>query len=140
MSFPLTCFLHAFSLHNWQGCPETGNKPECHITPSDLQYYRYCFWESREATQRTDIKVFFSFKHVQYFMKTRKYGYLHFTTRSEGHNKLSSTSEELELQKSFFLPNKILVPTQGSGIPNASLLFESIVCNRKNAEVSERLS
>lgn len=38
VSFPLTCFFHAFSLH---GCPETGNKWEYHITPSDLQYYRY---------------------------------------------------------------------------------------------------
>lgn len=139
MSFPLTCFLYAFRLHSWQGCPETGNKPECHITPSDLQYYSYCLWESREANHRTDIKVFFSFKHVQYFMKTRKYGYLYFTTRSEGHNRLSSTSEELELQKFLILPNKILVPTQGSVTPNASLLFESSVCNRKNVEVSERL-
>lgn len=38
-------------------------------------------------------------------MKTRTYDYFHFATRSEGYNrpkkKESSTSEELELQKSY---------------------------------------
>lgn len=78
-------------------------------------------------------------------MKTRTYDYFHFATRSEGYNrpkkkkKESSTSEELELQKTAILPSKMLAHTHGSGTPNASLLFESCVCYRKTAEVSERL-
>lgn len=81
-------------------------------------------------------------------MKTRTYDYFHFATRSEGYNRpkkkkrkqhIWRTGVTKKLQKTAILPSKMLAHTHGSGTPNAFLLFESCVCYRKTAEVSERL-
>ena len=97
-----------FSLHSLQGCPETGTKPAYCIPLSDLQYYRYyAVGEQRgKKEKRTDINSILFIQACPYFMKARKYIYSHFTTISEVYNRLSSTSEKLDLQNTslFFCP------------------------------------